>query len=268
MGNMWIDSHCHLDAAEFDDQQVHLVAQASAHAVSSIIIPAVERGNFARVAELAQQFPICHYTLGIHPLYVPSAQETDLEYLRSHVMVAMSDPAFVGIGEIGLDFFVPQLCTTEMRAKQEHFFSMQLKIAREFSLPVIMHVRRSQDIILKYLRRLPVTGGIAHAFNGSLQQAQAFESLHCKLGFGGAMTFTRALQIRRLAQHLPLSAIVLETDAPDISPSWLHPQRNEPHQVARIGGVLAELRGNLDIADIAAITSANVREVLPRLQTQ
>lgn len=263
---MWIDSHCHLDAAEFAGEAAQLVAQAAAQAVSSIIIPAVARDNFARVAQLAQQFPGCSYTLGIHPLYVPAAKEDDLAYLHSQVSAAMADPGFVGIGEIGLDFFVPQLCTPEMRAKQEHFFSMQLKIAREFALPVLLHVRRSQDIILKYLRRLPVPGGIAHAFNGSFQQAQAFEKAHCKLGFGGAMTFTRALQIRRLAQELPLSAIVLETDAPDISPSWLHPQRNEPQQVARIGQVLAEIRGNPNLAEIAAITSANVRAVLTRLR--
>jgi len=151
-----------------------------------------------------------------------------------------------------------------MREKQEHFYSEQLKLAREFDLPVLLHVRRSQDIILKYLRRIAVPGGIAHAFNGSFQQAATFIGLGFKLGFGGAMTFPRSLQIRRLAAEVSLGAVVLETDAPDISPAWLHPQRNTPDQIPRIGQVLAELRG-MDIADIAAATSANAHAVLPRL---
>ncbi len=152
-----------------------------------------------------------------------------------------------------------------MRSKQEAFFSAQLKIAREVSLPVLLHVRRSQDIILKYLRRLPVAGGIAHAFNGSVQQAENFIAANCKLGFGGAMTFTRALQIRRLASDLPLEHIVLETDAPDISPAWLHPNRNEPQQIVQIAQVLAQLRGITDLPALALATSANVRAVLPRM---
>ncbi len=262
---MWIDSHCHLDALEFDGQQAQLVAQAQAVGVTQIVVPAVARSNFLAVAQLAQSYPACSYTLGIHPLYVPTAREEDLEFLRAEVAKAMQEPRFIGIGEIGLDFFVPQLCTPEMRAKQEAFFSSQLKIAREFSLPVLLHVRRSQDIILKYLRRLPVVGGIAHAFNGSAQQANNFIAANCKLGFGGAMTFTRALQIRRLAVELPIESIVLETDAPDISPAWLHPARNEPQQIVQIAQVLAQLRGISDLPGLAQATSANVRAVLPRL---
>jgi TatD DNase family protein len=176
----------------------------------------------------------------------------------------MVDERFVGIGEIGLDLFVPELTTEAMREKQTHFYVEQLKIAREFDLPVILHVRRSQDLLLKHLRRIAVAGGIAHAFNGSEQQAQAFISLGFVLGFGGAMTFTRALQIRRLASQLPLEAVVLETDAPDISPAWLHPGMNTPAQLPKIAAVLAELRGQ-PLEQIAAQTSQNVARVLPRL---
>ena len=129
---------------------------------------------------------------------------------------------------------------------------------------MLLHVRRSQDSILKYLRRIKPPGGIAHAFNGSMQQAQAFIGLGFKLGFGGAMTFTRALQIRRLAAELEQDAIVLETDAPDISPAWLHPQRNRPEEIPRIGEVLAQLRSVSHDA-IAQMTSANAGAVLPRL---
>jgi TatD DNase family protein len=261
---MWIDTHCHLDAHEFGNEQGAIAERAQQLGVSCIVIPAVERANFATVAALSQTLSTCRYALGIHPMYVPRAHDDDLQALRDALPAAMADPNFVAIGEIGLDFFVPQLCEEPMRARQEYFYSEQLKIARDFDLPVLLHVRRSQDAILKYLRRIQGPGGIAHAFNGSFQQAETFIKLGFKLGFGGAMTFTRALQIRRMAAELPLNAIVLETDAPDISPAWLHPQRNSPEQLPQIGKVLAELR-NMTIEEAARATTDNARAVMPRL---
>ena len=261
---MWIDSHCHLDAPEFGSDSSAIAAQAAAAGVSWIVLPAVERANFSGVAQLAAKLDNCVYALGIHPLYVPKAEESDLRLLRSSVAAAMADTRFVAIGEIGLDFFVPELKLQAMREKQEFFYVEQLKIARDFDLPVILHVRRSQDRLLKQLRRIRVQGGIAHAFNGSQQQADMFISLGFALGFGGAMTFTRALQIRRLAASLPSTAIVLETDAPDISPAWLHPAVNKPAQIPQIAAVLAELRGQ-PLEALAQQTSSNVARVLPRL---
>jgi len=262
---MWIDTHCHLDAHEFGNESVAQAVRAAGEGVGMIVIPAVDKANFAIVSQLAASIDNGCYALGIHPIYVPHAQEDDLRVLREQVAVAMDDPRFVALGEIGLDFFIPMLTQPAMREKQVFFFREQLKIAREFGLPVLMHVRRSQDVILKHLRQIAPAGGIAHAFNGSEQQAKTYIDLGFKLGFGGAMTFTRALQIRRLAADLPLEAIVLETDAPDISPSWVHPGRNSPDQIPRIGAVLAELRG-LPLQEVAAATSANARAALPRMQ--
>jgi TatD DNase family protein len=261
---MWIDTHCHLDAHEFAGDSGVIAARAAQQGVSRIVIPAVEGGNFAEVRNLAHTHANCTYALGIHPIYVPQAAEEDLTSLRTAVEVAMNDPRFVAMGEIGLDFFIPGLADGAMRDKQEHFYSEQLKIARDFGLPVLLHVRRSQDSILKYLRRIAVPGGIAHAFNGSFQQAEAFIGLGFKLGFGGAMTFTRALQIRRLATELPQDVLVLETDAPDIAPMWVHPGRNSPEELPRIGQTLAELRG-MPADLVAQVTSENARSVLPRL---
>ena len=184
--------------------------------------------------------------------------------LRERLAASVADNKLVAVGEIGLDFFVPGLGEGELREKQEFFYSEQLKMARDFNLPVILHVRRSQDTLLKYLRRIRVVGGLAHAFNGSDQQAHAFIDLGFVLGFGGAMTFTRALQIRRLASSLPGTSLALETDAPDISPAWLHPASNNPQQLPRIAAVLAELRGQT-MADIERQTTENVARVLPRL---
>ena len=261
---MWIDTHCHLDATEFAGEHDLIAARAAQEGVGCIVIPAVERANFQTVATLAATNANCVYALGIHPMYVPQAELGDLQALRDAIPAALQDPRFVAIGEIGLDFFIPELRVAAMREKQELFYVEQLKIARDFDLPVLLHVRRSQDTLLKYLRRITVRGGCAHAFNGSLQQAQQFIALGFKLGLGGAMTYTRALQIRRLAADLPLESLVLETDAPDISPSWLHPARNAPEQIPQIGAVLAQLRG-VEWPVIAAATSANALSALPRL---
>ena len=262
-----IDTHCHLDAAQLQGQGLALAAQASALGVGQIVIPAVCRSNFADVAALG---PVGGYALGIHPLYVPASSQEDLDFLRVAVAQALHDPWFVAVGEIGLDFFVPQLCTPAMRDKQNYFYREQLRIARDFDLPVLLHVRRSVDQILKGLRDIRVPGGIAHAFNGSQQQAQMLMTLGCKLGFGGAMTYTRALQIRRLASTLPLSALVLETDSPDIAPSWLASApgqpaiANTPQQLVRIAATLAELR-QIPLTELAQATTANAQSVLPRL---
>ncbi len=261
---MWIDTHCHLDAHEFGAQSLDVARSAGQGGVGMIVIPAVERGNFAVVAKLAAAAPNASYGLGIHPMYVPQALESDLVQLRAAIELAMADPKFVAIGEIGLDYFIPMLCETAMREKQEHFLREQLRMAREFSLPVLMHVRRSQDQVLKHVRQIRPAGGIAHAFNGSFQQAQRYIELGFKLGFGGAMTFTRALQIRRLAATLPLEAIVLETDAPDMSPAWIHPARNSPEQLPAIGAVLAQLRG-IDPDQVCRATAASALAAMPRL---
>jgi len=266
---MWIDSHCHLDAPEFDADRLAVVQRAQAAGVTRLVLPAVAVAHFAALREMAHTHDAA-YALGIHPLYVQHADDADLARLQQALAEHRHDPRLVAVGEIGLDHFVPGLD----RARQMHFYVAQLKLARDAGLPVILHVRRSADHLLQGLRRVPVAGGIAHAFNGSLAQAQRFVDLGFKLGFGGAMSFDRALQIRALASTLPASALVLETDAPDIPPHWLYrtaaeraagaTSRNEPAELPRIGAVLAGLRG-WTLTEAAAITSANVRAALPRL---
>ena len=250
---MWIDTHCHLDAAEFDADRDVVRQRARQAGVELCVIPAVERANWAKVQALAHRYGDV-YALGIHPLYVPQAQEDDLLALDELLSASQDDPRLVAVGEIGLDYFVPALCEPAQREKQWRFYTAQLQLARKHGLPVILHVRRSADMLLKGLRRTPVKGGIAHAFNGSLQQAQAFIDLGFVLGFGGAMTFERATQLRHLAATLPLSAIVLETDAPDIPPQWLYRTaqqralgqgqgRNEPGELPLLAGCLVLMRG-------------------------
>jgi TatD DNase family protein len=251
---VFIDTHCHLDAAEFGDSQADIVRAAAEAGVDRLVIPAVERNNFWAVRLLCERFPGCAAAYGIHPMYTDAAQPEDLDVLRDHLAL----PGTVAVGEIGLDFFIDNFD----RERQEHFFVEQLKLAREFDLPVLLHIRRAQDIVLKFLRQYRARGGIAHAFSGSRQQAEEFIRLGFKLGFGGAMTYSRATRLRDLAATLPLECIVLETDAPDIPPDFLdRGQPNKPEYLPRIAQTIADLRG-IPLEEIARITTENVSSVL------
>lgn len=247
---MLIDTHCHLDAAEFAADRDAVVAAARAQGIGEIWLPAVATENFAAVQATCRAHPICRAAYGIHPLYVMQAADQDIatlgDWLRREAPLA--------VGEIGLDYFVPGLD----RARQTWFYREQLKLARAFDLPVLLHVRRAVDDVLKHLRQIRVRGGIAHAFNGSQQQAEAFIKLGFKLGFGGALTYSGSTRIRALAASLPLDSIVLETDAPDIPPAWLDRGRNSPAELPRIAAELAALRG-MPVAELIAATAANAR---------
>jgi TatD DNase family protein len=274
----WIDTHCHLDAAEFGSQALAVRAQAAEQGVRHCVIPAVLAANFDSVRHLAHASGDS-YALGIHPLYVKQAKDSELEQLDAQLTLHRDDPRLVAVGEIGLDLWVPELKESPWRERQVDFYLAQLKLAKKFELPVILHVRRSADQLLKGLRS--VGGGrpwlgIAHAFNGSDQQAQAFIALGFKLGFGGALTYERAQQLRRLARTLPLESIVLETDSPDMPPHWLYktaaqreagePQgRNAPGELPRIGTELAALRG-ISVEELAEATTRNALDALPRLR--
>lgn len=266
---VWIDTHCHLDAPELAADVAAVRRRAAAAGVVHCVLPAVQVDNFENVRLLAHQFGDS-YALGIHPLCTPQARDGDLQLLDAALARHADDPRLVAVGEIGLDYFAPGLDDE----RQQHFYREQLRLARKYSLPVIVHVRRSADKLLKHLRDLPATG-IAHAFNGSLQQARTFVAMGFKLGFGGAATFERALQIRALAAGLPLEALVMETDAPDIPPHWLYRTaqqraagqaqgRNEPGELPRIAQAVAQLR-DMPVAELARATTRNACAALPRL---
>lgn len=269
----WIDTHNHLDAAEFDVDRVDSIARARSAGVAMLVVPAVEVANFDTVRKLAHAHGLA-YALGIHPMAVGRAHDADIERLREALTAHRDDPRLVAVGEIGIDGFAPAGTTPQAMARQQFFFRAQLEAAREFALPVIMHVRRAVDTVLAGLRRIEVPGGIAHAFNGSHVQACALIDLGLRLGFGGAMTFERAAQLRRLATELPAHAIVLETDAPDIPPQWLYRTRqardagavarNEAAELPRIALTLAALRAASPL-EIAALTTHNACAALPRL---
>lgn len=275
----WIDTHCHLDALALAPDLSAVRERARQAGVLHCVVPAVEVSNFNQVRTLAHSMGDS-YALGIHPLCVQGAQDDDLLRLDRALASHIGDPRLLAVGEIGLDFFVPALCESPLRERQEYFYVEQLKLARKYQLPVILHVRRSADRVLRGLRAVTAGGGgwrgIAHAFAGSEQQAQAFTTLGLKLGFGGAVTFDRALQLRRLAVTLAVSALVLETDSPDIPPHWIYRTaaerasgaiqgRNEPAELPRIAQVVAGLR-NIGVEVLARATLDNACAALPKLR--
>ena len=271
---MLIDTHCHWDAPEFADAGGHLRAQAQARGVKLCVVPAVQVSNFESVRRWAHTYGDA-YALGIHPLFALDATEAHLSQLDQALGDLAGDPRLVAVGEIGIDGFVPWLQTPDATVKMHAIYRAQLRLARKHQLPVILHVRKSADALLKHLRELPVVGGIGHAFNGSVQQAQAFVRMGFVLGFGGTATFETALRVRRLAATLNHTDLVIETDGPDIPPHWIYAtelQRsagvaqglNSSVHLPAIAQVVANLRG-VHVALLAAQTCANAKRVLPKL---
>jgi TatD DNase family protein len=271
----YIDSHCHLDALEFEADLDQVRENARSMGVDVCLIPSVNRASFERVRDLANRLQDV-YALGIHPMYTNEAELSDLDALREIVAHCLGlshtqrDSRFVAIGEIGLDRAVKHL----QWDKQWYFYEQQLHIAAQFDLPVVVHVRQSVDFVLKGLRKTNVRSGIAHAFNGSLQQAQQLIEMGFKLGFGGAMTYPRALHLRELVKVLPLESIVLETDAPDIVPAWIYvtaqarstgliQSRNDPAQIVQIAQEISKIR-DISVPELMYATTENFLSLFAR----
>ncbi|MFD1123556.1 TatD family hydrolase [Methylophilus flavus] len=261
---MLIDTHCHLDAPDFDADR-EAVWQASLQAgLRAVVIPGVTAETFEPIMNWCAGHPQAVFALGWHPLFVDQAPERALQDLEKSIEQVLAGPQahqLVAIGEIGLDFYIRR----DNEAHQIAMLEGQLQLAKQFELPVILHVRSSIDTILKYLRKHDIHQGVAHAFNGSRQQADAMAAQGLKMGFGGAMTWPRALKIRKLAAELPLEHIVLETDAPDIQPVWIgHQGRNSPDQLKLIAEEMASIR-RIEISQLIEMTGKNSLQVFPKL---
>ena len=249
-----IDTHCHLDVAEFDADRAAVLARSRAAGVTEQVIPAIHQPGWEALVALCRREVGLQPALGMHPIYLEVHRPEHLDELATRV--AAERP--LAIGEIGLDYFVDGLD----REVQQALFEAQLRIAAKADLPVLLHVRKAHDQVLATLRRLRFAcGGIAHAFSGSAQQAQQYLDLGFKLGFGGTLTYDRALRIRALARELPLTAMVLETDAPDIPLASHRGERNSPEYLPEVLAALAALRGE-PLEQVAAQTTANARAVL------
>lgn len=248
-----IDTHCHLDVAEFDRDRDAVLGRARAAGVTDLVIPGITAAGWAGLCRLCAADAGLHPALGLHPVYLDAHRPEDLAALERGIDEARP----VAIGEIGLDFFVDGVDPV----RQQALFEAQLAVARAADLPVLLHVRKAHDQVLATLRRARVRGGIAHAFNGSLQQAEQYQELGFLLGLGGMVTFDRSHRLHRLARALPGSAIVLETDAPDLTVAAHQGERNSPEYLPDVVEAVAALRDE-DPVDLAAQTTANARRLL------
>lgn len=247
------DTHCHLDSMEFDLDRDQVLENCRKKNINYILVPAIERSGWDGLLALCEQVTGLYPALGLHPMFIEQHSEADLKQLEYY----LAEHRPIAIGEIGLDFYIDK----PDKVKQLKYFSAQLDIASKANLPVSLHIRKAHDQVLSLLRKQPVRGGFAHAFNGSLQQAQQFIELGFKLGFGGTLTYKRSHKIRELARALPLESIVLETDAPDMSVAAHRGERNSPEYITDCLNVLAELRDE-EPQFIAEQTTANAFDVL------
>jgi len=248
-----IDTHCHLDVAEFDADRTLVLQRATASGVCGIVVPGVTAAGWRGLRDFCAGNSRLYPAHGLHPVYLEQHQPADLQLLQTWLE---KEPA-VAVGEIGLDYHVAGLD----HQRQQDLFEAQLQLARAVCLPVLLHVRKAHDQVLATLKRIRVCGGTAHAFNGSLQQAAQYRDLGFRLGFGGMLTYERSRRLRALAKQLPAEALVLETDAPDMVVVQHRGERNSPEYLPQVLAALAEVRGET-VDALAAQTTANVRDVL------
>ena len=247
-----IDSHAHLDAAEFDSDRAQVLARAAAAGVFATIVPAVDLAGFARVRELCAQAPELHPAYGLHPMFLASHQPAHLDVLGE--WIEREHP--VAVGECGLDFFVAGLDIDAQR----RYFRRQLELAREFDRPLVVHARRAVDEVTAMIRAVGNLRGVVHSFSGSAEQARQLFKLGFLIGLGGPLTYPRARRLHELVASMPLEFLVLETDSPD-QPLYGHPgQRNEPARLPQVCSCVAELRG-VAPEIIAAATTRNAERL-------
>lgn len=250
-----IDSHCHLDSDQFSADRIDVIDNCHRLGITKMVIPATDASGWLQLLMLCETQKGLYPALGLHPMFIASHKDKDIKLLQQWINDHRQQ--VVAVGEIGLDYYDKQLD----RKRQQTLFEAQLHIAQDSDLPVILHVRKAHDRVLKTLKRIPVKAGIVHAFSGSEQQAQRYIDMGFKLGFGGTVTYEKSRRIRQLAIDLPMEAIVLETDAPDMVVSSHHGERNSPEYLVEILETLSGLR-DVTKKQIAKQTTQNVIDVL------
>lgn len=252
-----IDTHTHLDFPDFDADRPALLAESRALGVRQMVVLGVCRDNWQRVWDLVQSDPDLHAALGLHPVHLDQHQPDDVALLCDWLSRLAGHRQLCAVGEIGLDYYIETLD----RERQQALFEAQLELAVEFELPALVHVRRSHATVIATLKRIrPARAGIIHAFAGSFEEAREYIKLGFKLGLGGAATWPQALRMHRVLAKLPLEAVVLETDSPDMAPAMFPGQRNSP---AHLPAICEALAGIMAVTPerLAEASTANARQL-------
>ena len=255
----WCDSHCHFDFPVFQSQRDQHWQWLQQLGLRALVIPAVARQQGEQLSQLCAGKP-WFYAQGLHPYFMPEHQPSDLDWLERQMQ---QDAAIVALGEIGLDKVVAQ--QQHNLPQQWSFFSAQVALAQQYKKPLILHIRALHDEACHYLRGQNFTyGGVVHAFSGSMQQAKSWLDLGFKLGVGGAFTHNRAIKLRRTLSALPLEALLLETDSPDMLSAFWRGPTHSPAAIPLIAAALATLQG-CDLATLAAQQQQQITRLWPAL---
>lgn len=254
---MLVDSHCHLDASEFDPDRDAVIARARAAGVARQVVPAIDAAGWPKLREVCASDPGLFPAYGLHPMFLARHRPSHLDALRD--WIERERP--LAVGECGLDYFVEGLD----REAQQPYFEGQLRLACEYGLPVIVHARRAVDAVIATVRKIGGKGdgslhGVVHSFSGSRQQAEQLWEAGFLVGLGGPVTYPRATRLRELAANMPIEYLLLETDAPDQPDAGIRGQRNEPARLATVCATIAGLRG-IDRTELAAATTANAERL-------
>ncbi len=235
-----IDTHTHLDFPDFDADRRDLLERCRAHGVQRLVVLGVFEGNWQRLWNLVQSDAGLYAAFGLHPAYLDQHRPEHLDALRDWLQRLAGERQLCAVGEFGLDYFLEDLD----RERQQQLFEAQLRLADEFELPALLHVRRAHAPVIATLKRFKLKrAGIIHAFAGSVEEAREYLKLGFKLGLGGAPTWPQAKRLRKVVAQLPLEAVVLETDSPDMAPAMHAQQRNSPEYLPQICNELAALMG-------------------------
>jgi TatD DNase family protein len=247
-----VDTHAHIDVDEFDVDRAAVIDRARAAGVTRQVVPAIHAEGWPALRDTCTRFAGLHAAYGLHPMYLDRHRDEHVDALRD--WIAAERPA--AVGECGLDHFVDGLD----HDRQQTLFDAQLRIAREFDLPVIVHARRAVDAVIASIRRIGGLRGVVHSFSGSLQQAETLWREGFLVGLGGPVTYERANRLRSLAATMPLEYLLLETDAPDQPDREGRGERNEPARLVNVLRTIAMLRGE-PVDNVARATTANAERL-------
>ncbi|BFM49373.1 TatD family hydrolase [Marinomonas sp. THO17] len=253
---MFIDSHCHLDFSVFDQTRDELMLSCEAAGIKGFLVPATTAASWRTLSRLSKRYSQWRIAYGLHPYFLSQARLDELDALAE----ACEADDVLAIGEIGLDNW-PGSCDMGV---QKDFFARQLQIAKSLNLPVVIHARKSYDLVYQLLRRVGLKcGGVIHAFNGSYEQAQRFLELGFVLGIGGTITYPRAKKAQRVLAALDRQAYVLETDSPDMPLCGKQGKINTPLSVIQVAQHVAQIRME-EVEQIAVDSYGNLLRVFPK----
>lgn len=256
MQSFLIDTHAHIYLPEFGADRESIIDRATAAGVEAIYLPAIDSSTHEMMLQTEAQFPICKSMMGLHPCSVKENFENELDLIRRY----LEERKFIAIGEIGLDFYWDKTFTKE----QYEAFHQQIAMAEQYHLPIVIHSRNATDECIAVVRQYPGLRGVFHCFSGNEEQARQVMELGFYLGIGGVVTFKNG-GMDKVVAAVGLEQVILETDAPYLSPVPFRGKRNEPAYTKLVAEKIANIL-HQEVDEIAKITTANAKKLFRKAE--